>query len=218
MLQQLEQQLPQLVDTSPRAALAHPAFWQLARAAADANPGLQEDLSLLGYNSLGDDGASSAASQQLQQVQALLGLDVAQLQQQLLAALKATSPNILLPQHQQQLLASVSGNAAARAALGQLQLVEVVAAALGLTAVQLSQAAPSSSELVRRLTGRVATPAPAISQQLEQALKAAAPTLLAAVSQLSVHNLAQPSIEAFLQMLSSKPELQVGVGGVRVHV
>lgn len=198
----LQQQLPQFVDTSPRTTLAHPAFWQLAQAAASSTPGLSQDLSLLGYSV---DAAAAEATQQLQQAQQLLGLDVAQLQQQLLAELKA-SINILQPEQQQQLLQAVSGSAAARGLLAQLQLVEVLAACCGLSAVQI-RLTPSSIELVRRLTGRGA--APAVSEQLAGAISAAAPALQAAVRQLPASSLAQPGVTGLLQLLDSKPELQV---------
>jgi hypothetical protein len=198
----LQQQLPQFVDTSPRTTLAHPAFWQLAQAAASSSPGLSQDLSLLGYSL---DAAATEATQQLQQAQQLLGLDVAQLQQQLLAELKA-SISILQPEQQQQLLQAVSGSAAARGLLAQLQLVEVLAACCGLSAVQI-RLTPSSIELVRRLTGRGA--APAVSEQLAGAISAAAPALQAAVCQLPASSLAQPGVTGLLQLLDSRPELQV---------
>lgn len=202
-LQLLLQQLPQFVDASPRTALAHPAFWQLAGAAAQGSPGLSQDLTLLGYDL---EAAAAVATQQLQQVQQLLGLDAAQLQQQLLAELKASS-SILLPEQQPQLLQAVGGNAAARALLGQLQLVEVLAACCGLSAVQLCLP-PCSSELVRRLTGR-GPAAPPASEQLLAAIREAAPALVAAVRQLPSSSMARPGVSGLLQLLDSKPELQV---------
>jgi hypothetical protein len=159
-------------------------------------------MSLLGYSL---DAAAAEATQQLQQIQQLLGLDAAQLQKQLLAELKA-SRNILLPEQQQQLLQAVSGSAAARGLLAQLQLVEVLAACCGLSAVQI-RLTPSSIELVRRLTGRGA--APAVSEQLAGAISAAAPALQADVRQLPASSLAQPGVTGLLQLLDSKPELQV---------
>jgi hypothetical protein len=205
-LHEWEQQLPQLVDTSPRNALSHPAFWQLALAAAKAQPGLPQDLLLCGYD-VGT--AAAAAAQQVQAVQQLLGLDVATLQQQLLSQLQAGS-NILLPEHKAQRLQAASGSAPARALLGQLQLVEVLAAGLGRTAVQLTLP-PSRSEVVARLTGRVSPP-PELTPELTQALQAAAPALVAAVQQLSAASLAQPDIAGLLQLMEGKPELQVSTG------
>jgi hypothetical protein len=203
VLTRLEQQLPHLVDTSPRNTLAHPAFWQLAQAAGGSTPGLAEDLALLGYDLTA---AGAVGQAQLQLVQQLLGLDAAQLQQQLLTQLQ-TSSNILLPDQRPQLQQAVSSSAPARALLGQLQLIEVLSACLGLPAVQLCLA-PSSSEVVRRLTGRAGTPA-AISQQLVDTITAAAPALVSAVSQLSASSLAQPSVAGLLQLMESKPELTV---------
>lgn len=202
-LTRLEQQLPHLVDTSPRNTLAHPAFWQLAQAAAGSSPGLAEDLALLGYDLTA---AAAEGQAQLQQVQQLLGLDATELQQQLVAQLQ-TSSNVLLPDQRPQLQQAIAGSAPARSLLGQLQLIEVLSTCLGLPAVQLGLA-PSSSEVVRRLTGRAGAPA-AISQQLAAAITAAAPALVSAVSQLSASSLAQPSVAGLLQLMESKPELKV---------
>jgi hypothetical protein len=202
-LQLLEQQLPNLVDTSPRNTLAHPAFWQLASAAATSSPGLTEDLTLLGYDL---PAAVALGQQQLQQVQQLLGLDAAQLQQQLASQL-GTSSNTFLPEHRATLMQAAASSAPARALLGQLQLIEVLAAALGLSAVQLTLPT-SSSELVRRLTGR-ASAAPAISEQLSSAIRAAGPALVAAVSQLPASSLEQPGVAGLLQLMDRQPELQV---------
>lgn len=189
---------------SPRNILSHPAFWHLAQAAANGHPGLPEDLLLMGYNL---DAAVAACSQQLQQVEQLLGLQAATLQQQLATQAKVSS-HLLLPEHHQQLLRAVSGNAAARTSLAQLQLLQVLAACLGLSGVQVCLA-PSSFEVVRRLTGHGPEPH-SLPQQLSSALQAAAPALLSAVSQLPASSLAQPGVPGLLQLLDSKPELQVG--------
>lgn len=205
-LQLLERQLPHLVDTSPCSALAHPAFWQLAQAAGSSSRGILDDLDLLGYDLAA---AVAEGAEQLQLVQQLLGLDAAQLQQQLVTQLKA-SGNILLPDHQAQLMQAVANSAAARALLGQLQLLEVLAVCLGRSAVQLLLP-PSSSELVRRLTGRALEP-PAISEQLAGAIQAAGPALVSAVSQLSGSSLSQPSVSGLMQLMDSKAELKVSLG------
>jgi hypothetical protein len=210
-LTRLEQQLAHLVDTSPRTTLAHPAFWQLAQAAAGSNLGLAEDLVLLGYDLTA---AAAVGQAQLQQVQQLLGLDAAQLQQQLVTQLQ-TSSNILLPDQRPQLQQAVSSSAPARALLGQLQLIEVLSACLGLPAVQLCSA-PSSLEVVRRLTGRAGTPA-ATSQQLAATITAAAPALVSAVSQLSASSLVQQDVAGLLQLMRSKPELTVSHSRVQTH-
>lgn len=202
-LELLQQQLPQYVDTSPRNALSHPNFWQLACAAADAQGGLAQDLSLLGYDL---QAAAAAASEQLQQVEQLLGLNASKLQQQLLGHINAKN-NMLLPEQQVQLVQAVSSNAGARALLGQLQLLEVLSTALGLSAVQLSLP-PSSAELVRRLSGK-ASPPPVISEQLAHAIQAAAPALCTAVGQLPAQSLAQPGVAGLLQLINSKPEFKV---------
>lgn len=202
-LQLLEAQLPHLVDTSPRNTLAHPAFWQLASAAAASSPGLTEDLTLLGYDLAA---AAAVGQQQLQQVQQLLGLDATQLQQQLASQL-SLSDNTFPPEHRATLMQAEAASAPARALLGQLQLIEVLAACLGLSAVQLSLP-PSSSELFRRLTGR-ASAAPAISEQLSSVIRAAGPALVAAVSKLPASSLEQPGVAGLMQLLDRQPELQV---------
>lgn len=204
-LQLLERQLPHLVDTSPCSALAHPTFWQLAQAAGSSSRGLLGDLSLLGYNLAA---AAAEGAEQLQQVQQLLGLDAAQLQQLLVTQLKASS-NMLLPDHQAQLMQAVASSSPARALLGQLQLLEVLAVCLGRSAVQL-RLPPSSSELVRRLTGRASAP-PAISEQLSRTIQAAGPALVSAVSQLSANSLLQPSVSGLMQLMDNKPELKVRI-------
>jgi hypothetical protein len=204
VLSALEAHLPQLVDTSPRNTLGHPAFWQLAQAAAAAaSSSLAQDLPLLNYHL---QTAADAAAGQLAQLQELLGLDAASLRQELLSQLQL-SPNLLLPADQQALLDAVSGSSEGRRLLGQLQLLEVLAAALGLSSVQLSLPV-SSCELLRRLTS-MGQAAPALSTQLTQALQAACPTLLAALQQLPAHSLAQPSVAGLLQLCSSKAELKV---------
>lgn len=161
----------------------------------------------MGYNL---DAAVAASGQQLQQVEQLLGLQAATLQQQLVTQAKVSS-HLLLPEHHQQLLQAVSGNAAARTSLAQLQLLQVLAACLGLSGVQVCLP-PSSFEMVRRLTGHGPAPHP-IPQQLSSALQAAAPALLSAVSQLPASSLAQPGVPGLLQLLDSKPDLQVGNTG-----
>jgi hypothetical protein len=165
----------------------------------------------MGYNL---EAAVAASSQQQQQVEQLLGLQAATLQQQLATQAKVSS-HLLLPEHHQQLLQAVSGNAAARTSLAQLQLLQVLAACLGLADVQVCLA-PSSFEVVRRLTGHGPVPHP-VPQQLSSALQAAAPALLSAVSQLPASSLAQPGVPGLLQLLDSKPDLQVGNRGGRMN-
>ena len=93
--------------------------------------------------------------------------------------------------------------------VGQLQLIEVLAAALGRSGVTLGRLPVSSCELVRRLTS-MGQAAPPLSTQLTQALQAARPALVAAAQQVSAQGLGQASVSGLLQLMAQNPELQVG--------
>lgn len=202
LLQQLVHQLHHMTDTPPLAALSHPAFWQLAQQAVASSPALAQDLPLLGY----DLASADAAATQLQQLQQVVQLNAASLQQQLKKDARISS-SLLQPGKTKQLLAAVSGDAEARKAAAQLVLLQVLAEALGLSAVQIGSPV-SSCELVARLTG-LPPPTRELGQQLQVKLASAAPALLAAVSMLPAAALEQASVGSLLQLLGSKPELQV---------
>jgi hypothetical protein len=203
LLQELLPQLHQLTDTPPLQAVSHPTFWQLAQQASSASAALTQDLQLLGYDLTA---AASRAANELQQVQQLLGLNASELQQQLLRSGKVDA-SLLQPGRVKELLAAVAGDAAARQAVAGLQLLQVLAQALGLSSVQLSSPG-SACELLARLTGRQQQQRE-LGQALQQQLAAAAPQLLAAVQQLPAAALEQATVGSLLQLLSSKPELQV---------
>jgi hypothetical protein len=203
LLQELVGQLHQLTNTAPLQAVSHPAFWQLAQQASAGSLALSQDLQLLGYDLAA---AASSAASELQQLQQLLGLDASELQQQLLRSGRVDA-SLLQPGQVKELLAAVSGDAAARQALAGLQLLQVLGQALGLSSVQLCSPI-SPCELLARLTGRQQQQRE-LGQDLQQQLATAAPQLLAAVQQLPAAALEQATVGSLLQLLSSKPELQV---------
>lgn len=203
LLQELLGQLHQLTDTPALAAVSHPAFWQLAQQASAGSLPLSQDLQLLGYDLAA---AASSAAGELQQLQQLLALDASELQQQLLRSGRVDA-ELLQPGRMKELLAAVAGDAAARQAVAGLQLLQVLGQALGLSSVQLVSPV-SACDLLARLTGRQQQPRE-LAQGLQQQLSAAAPQLLAAVQQLPAAALEQATVGSLLQLLSSKPELQV---------
>jgi hypothetical protein len=196
-------QLHQLTDTPPLQAVSQPAFWQLAQQAAAGSQAMAQDLQLLGYDLTA---AASSAASQLQLLQQLVGLNPAELQQQLLRSGRVDA-SLLQPGRMQELLAAVSGDAAARQAVAGLQLLQVLGQALGLSVVQLCSSV-SPCELLARLTGRQQQQRQ-LGEDLQQQLAAAAPQLLVAVQQLPAAALEQANIGSLLQLLHSKPELQV---------
>jgi hypothetical protein len=203
LLQQVVGQLHQLTDMPPLQAVSQPAFWQLAQQAAAGSQALSQDLQLLGYDLTA---AASSAASQLQQLQQLLGVNPAELQQQLLRS-GGVDASLLQPGRMHELLAAVPGDAAAKQAVAGLQLLQVLSQALGLSAVHVCSSI-SPCELVARLTGRQQQQRE-LGEDLQQQLAAAAPQLLAAVQQLPAAALEQATVGSLLQLLNSKPELQV---------
>lgn len=200
----LVQHLPQLTDMPVTTALNHPAFWELAQAAAEQRQVLNQDLQLLGYDIAA---AASTSSSQLQQMQKLLGIEAAILQQQLVQQSQADT-DLLLPGHAKQLHGAMVNSSQGHQSLAQLQLLQLLAQALGFSGVQVTGPA-SAPELVRRLTG-TASGQQAVDAELLQQISAAGPQLLSAVTQVPVKALAQPSVDKLLQLMNSRPELQVG--------
>eukprot|EP00775_Hariotina_reticulata_P006313 gene6313-6548_t len=206
VLEELQQQLPLLIDSSPLQVLQQPHFWDFAQAAAATTPPLAQDLPILGYDL---DSALLLASQQLQQLQELLGLQVSDLQKDLQQLVKVDGSAFSSGTAASQLATAVAGNKEGKESLAQLQLMQVLAQALGLSSVQLTGPL-SACELVLRLTGvswqqRQQLVAP---EGVEQSLSAIAPQLVAAVSQLPVSALKQPSVENLLQLMQSQEALK----------
>jgi len=209
VLEELQQQLPLLIDGSPLQVLQQAHFWEFAQAAAETTPPLAQDLPVLGYDL---DLAALLAAQQLQQLQELLGLQVSDLQKDLQQFHKSDGNAFSTGSQQAHMVAAVAANQEARQKLAQLQLIQVLAQALGLSSVQLSGPV-SACELVLRLTGVTLQQQQQqqlnVSSQLEQLLVAAAPQLLVAVSQLPSSALMQPSVESLLQLMNSQETLKV---------
>lgn len=200
----LLQQLPQFTDTTVVAAVTHSDFWQLAQLAATQQSAVNQDLQLLGYDL---QAAVSNSLSQTQQIQQVLGLQAADLQRQLLAELKVT-PSILVPDQQKRLLGAIGSNSRALSLLSRLQLLQYLAYAVGYSSVHVLGAV-SPADLVQRLTG-VAAPHQPVDKQLLQQLQACAPELIATASQVSGSGIEQPSVGKLLQMMNSRPNLQVG--------
>eukprot|EP00878_Enallax_costatus_P003419 GHUV01003630.1.p1 GENE.GHUV01003630.1~~GHUV01003630.1.p1 ORF type:complete len:938 (+),score=439.83 GHUV01003630.1:187-3000(+) len=201
-------QLPKLTDTPVTAALNHPEFWQFALSAAQQHEVLAQDLLLLAYDVAA---AASSVTGQLQQIEQLLGVSAAGLQQQLAQELHSP-PSILLPGQEKQLLAAVAHHSQARQHLAQLQLLQLLAQALGLSTVHVT-GAPTAPQLVTRLTG-VAGTQHAVDPSLLQRLSAVGPQLLSAVSQVPVKALEQPSVGGLLKLMNDSPQLQHVAEGV----